>query len=869
MPKDSRTVRIFISSTFHDMHAERDYLVRHAFPELRARCRARQIELVEVDLRWGITRSQAESGKTLPRCLETIHACRPYFLGLIGERYGWIPQRHEIPDWLFIKQPWLQEHLDRSVTELEILHGVLNNPAMNDRAFFFLREGRESSPAKTTHVENPENQLKLRRLKERLRNSPYPCHPYRTPVDLGKQVVEELWRAIDNAFPPQEVPDEFAQDAAEQRLFVASRLQVHTPRDDCRSRLDAHLAATSPPLVIIGESGLGKSALLADWSETVQRTHPQLLQLRHFIGASRLSARPQNILRRWIHELQRWQGAIGELPTAPDELAVTFDSFLTTTATQEPILLIIDALNQLEGDGSSDLHWLPVTFPASVRVVVSTTPGPCVVALQRRGWTLARLDPPDLALRRRMVSDHLSHYGKELEEPELNAIASAPQAANPLFLRVLLDELRITARFQNLQQLLTRYLRATDLPDLFDRMLQRWERDYDPKKTGRVADSLTLLAVSHRGLSEHEILELLGDRERNRPLPQARWTPFYQAGNNYLIDRSGFFWFFHDHLRQAVERRYLTTPQERCAALFCLTDYYCEQISRDHLAAGSYRALAVEVAEDALACAETTGNKRLQAEACLNASGALLGAAVGISDANVLHFNRMVELNERGCSLAQQAGAKDIEADALCRRAGDETLNNPDFGRWELIDRAIELRRSRRDWAGVRDGLRDKARIGMRLNRLDITDACLYAAEEIEQQIHDSDRQWAEIHHHQYWGECRALQRRYPEALNALNLALHGALPLERRNGWIALDTHGTGTRTRPAAQSGRGGQVVGGVGAALCRKGGGRTCPTRSLARRRDTTRVTTQWFALDDATPRRTGGRRSAALPRHACRL
>ena len=101
----------------------------------------------------------------------------------------------------------------------------------------------------------------------------------------------------------------------------------------------------------------------------------------------------------------------------------------------------------------------------------------------------------------------------------------------------------------------------------------------------------------------------------------------------------------------------------------------------------------------------------------------------------------MVELNERGCSLAQQAGAKDIEADALCRRAGDETLNNPDFGRGELIDRAIELRRNRRDWAGVRDGLRDKARIGMRLNRLDITDTCLSEAEVIEQRVHDNNRQ--------------------------------------------------------------------------------------------------------------------------------
>jgi len=34
-------VRVFIASTFRDMQAERDSLVKHIFPEPRRRCRAR------------------------------------------------------------------------------------------------------------------------------------------------------------------------------------------------------------------------------------------------------------------------------------------------------------------------------------------------------------------------------------------------------------------------------------------------------------------------------------------------------------------------------------------------------------------------------------------------------------------------------------------------------------------------------------------------------------------------------------------------------------------------------------------------------------------------------------------------------------
>ena len=46
-----RTVRVFISSTFRDMHAERDHLVKVVFPELRERLAKHRIHLVDIDLR--------------------------------------------------------------------------------------------------------------------------------------------------------------------------------------------------------------------------------------------------------------------------------------------------------------------------------------------------------------------------------------------------------------------------------------------------------------------------------------------------------------------------------------------------------------------------------------------------------------------------------------------------------------------------------------------------------------------------------------------------------------------------------------------------------------------------------------------------
>lgn len=51
-----RVIRVFISSTFRDMQAERELLVKKVFPELRRICDERFVSFTEVDLRWGITK---------------------------------------------------------------------------------------------------------------------------------------------------------------------------------------------------------------------------------------------------------------------------------------------------------------------------------------------------------------------------------------------------------------------------------------------------------------------------------------------------------------------------------------------------------------------------------------------------------------------------------------------------------------------------------------------------------------------------------------------------------------------------------------------------------------------------------------------
>jgi hypothetical protein len=59
MPYTARTFRVFVSSTFEDLTAERNALQDRVFPRLRALCAARGARFQAIDLRWGISEEAA------------------------------------------------------------------------------------------------------------------------------------------------------------------------------------------------------------------------------------------------------------------------------------------------------------------------------------------------------------------------------------------------------------------------------------------------------------------------------------------------------------------------------------------------------------------------------------------------------------------------------------------------------------------------------------------------------------------------------------------------------------------------------------------------------------------------------------------
>ena len=88
--------RVFVSSTFSDLKAERNTLQEDVFPELRKYCQERGARFQAIDLRWGVGQEAALDQQTMNICIRELHRCqelspRPNFIVLLGDRYGWRP----------------------------------------------------------------------------------------------------------------------------------------------------------------------------------------------------------------------------------------------------------------------------------------------------------------------------------------------------------------------------------------------------------------------------------------------------------------------------------------------------------------------------------------------------------------------------------------------------------------------------------------------------------------------------------------------------------------------------------------------------------------------------------------------------------
>jgi WD40 repeat protein len=598
-----KTVRVFISSTFRDMQAQRDWLVRFVFPKLREELLKHRIHFIDVDLRWGVTSDQDALGV----CREVIDECHPRFMCILGGRYGWLPEGNV-----------------QSITADEVHYGVLDRHAAKPghSVFYFrkdedtlaipeadARSGGYREFAQSEEIERfglekaeaiaKERAEKLAVLKQAIIGAGLPMHHYeakwsdaqRRLTELeafGNQVHADLLQSLKDdpelaaRFTSESTspPDEFAEEAEQMEAFIEERTG-HYITGSRQPLLDALLTfavadGTPNIFVLTGEPGSGKSAFLAKFTRDLTTLQPPPFVIPHFIGASTGSTDLRRTLRRVCHELALAAGNTEPLPLDIKDLITHFQKLLAEAAGRQRVILFFDALNQFDPtDGAHWLNWLPRELPPAVRIVASVIapadgqPEHQTLAILRNcpGTRTEKLEPLTEADTLAVIEGCLRRYAKRLSPEQLAALLAKPAGRLPLYVLTALEELRTLGTYEEITDRIrtmpgdARALFGWILIERLGRDPGFRDREGLPCGAALVEKFAACLGLSRHGLSPAELTALLDPGD-----PLGNVAALLRLLRPYLMRRGELLDFYHGQFREAAGAAHLDTPEKQRAA---------------------------------------------------------------------------------------------------------------------------------------------------------------------------------------------------------------------------------------------------------------------------------------------------------------
>lgn len=551
---------VFITSTFQDMQAERDWLWDFVRPALEARLRARRRHLEWIDLRLGADTAQgateaAREAQVLKVCLDEVRRSRPFLIALIGDRYGWVPPHDRAV--AAAREAGIEGDVaGRSVTDLEIDFGVFHDPGQGRRSLFFLRDPlplgltddrARFSDAVATDAGGPDRVARLAALKRRLvRSFPDRLHRYRATWKdgrvagleaFGQQVEAAVWAQLEADLSEEAAPADLSWQAQEARAldaFAADHRRDFQGRAALLAGITTFLAAPGDDwaLCLTGAPGAGKSAVFAEVLAH-QQAAPALV-LAHAAGASPHGSSVDAMLRRWIGELAAFLNlpADADAETGNTEAIVQrFASLLGRASVLRRVVVLVDALDQFEPTPRGRfLTWLPTLWPPNARLFATAIAGDAPEALSRRPGARVRAMPSLTGAEARAVFAAIhARYHRAPDPAVLAALMQKPVEGwcNPLWLYLAVEQVNLLdeddvalaeRRYdpswpmaRRLQTLLLDRVAAlpTDVPGLY-----RFTFDHAARRFPDLAEAfLGLLAVGAAGWRESDLrvaLSILG-----------------------------------------------------------------------------------------------------------------------------------------------------------------------------------------------------------------------------------------------------------------------------------------------------------------------------------------------------------------------
>ncbi|XP_051032731.1 telomerase protein component 1 [Phodopus roborovskii] len=597
-----RHIRLFISSTFRDMHGERDLLMRCVLPALQARVSPHRISLHAIDLRWGVTEEETRRNRQLEVCLGEVENSQ-LFVGILGSRYGYIPPSYDLPDHPHFY--WAQQYPSgRSVTEMEVMQFLSRSQRLQPsaKALIYFRDPDFLSSVpdawKPDFIsESEETAHRVSELKSYLhKHKEVTCRRYSCEwggvaagrpfagglEEFGQLVLQDVWSMIQKLYLQREAQSEQPASILDDDLVQASFQQLKNPPSPSRPRLlqDAVQQLMLPRgrlSLVTGQAGQGKTAFLASLVSALQapdqRNVPPLVFF-HFSAARPDQCLALNLLRRLCTYLHRKLQEPSALPSTYRGLVWELQQKLLLKSAQalqpgQTLVLIIDGADKMVGqNGQLTSDWVPKSLPRRVHLVlsVSSDSGLGETLQQSQAASVVALGPLVPSSRAQLVREELALYGKRLEESPFNnqmrLLLVKQGSALPLYLHLVTDYLRLFTLYEQVSERL-RTLPAT-LPLLLQQILSTLEQEHGHNVLPR---ALAALEVTRSGLTVDQLHAVLSTW-LGLPKETKSWEEAMAAGHSRSPYPLGPFAYLVQSLRSLLREG----PVDRPGARLCLSD---------------------------------------------------------------------------------------------------------------------------------------------------------------------------------------------------------------------------------------------------------------------------------------------------------
>lgn len=472
--------RIFISSTFIDMQNERDLFHTAIVPAINRVAKQYGDEVSVCDLRWGVNTKELDSAesekKVLSVCLDEIDRCdategSPYFIVILGNRYGWAPDSSLIQS-VAARKNFTALNKAQSVTELEIAYGALRDRGHLDRTLFYFRDFTCELPKDSRYAvdgkddsEREENRAKLDQLKsliseaagERVKN-------YSVSLEKNGKTHEETLVGLDG-FVSMVTKDVLSMMAKEWENYTAlspheklvksqwnmarQKASQFGARKEEAARILESVRKGQAITVLRGKSGSGKSTLMSHTALALREEGVDVIPI--YCGSAANLNDAMDLLCYIVYELEERLQLPHRSDTESENQNGDTDLVdgwrerlqeLVALCGEKKLVILIDAVDQLFDDELRErCVFLPTESAKGVSFVVSCLEYHVLTLPITQEISEICLRDMTRAETLTAVRSILRYLGRELEERVIKAIAKKPEAANPLYLSLLIQRL--------------------------------------------------------------------------------------------------------------------------------------------------------------------------------------------------------------------------------------------------------------------------------------------------------------------------------------------------------------------------------------------------------------------------------------------